>query len=303
MTVINMMSFGDSGAAIADEQSSTRIRKYNVAQKLQVMGDSIIYGGSGASDFIGDLYTEVQEKIVNGEGPIGLRDSYGITKNHLFDKKNSAKNDALYANAGITLEEIQSGVLNSSGRPLSEGVKTAATNIMQSIDNAYDVGILLGGIEKDKFEIYRMGSDSSGGRIVRPYESIGSGSDEADKVLSKYVSHLPRDKRESIDPQEGLIKLIEATNAASNTNIGVGGTPSIVFIDKDGVKRPSENQCILASEIVEGYVRSLLNKKFVYNSVNELIRGNGDFEKIEERMKRNATSWQQLDRFLRGYKG
>ena len=76
----------------------------------------------------------------------------------------------------------------------------------------------------------------------------------------------------------------------------------IDIVDKKGVKRASENQCILASEIVDGYTRGMLEKDFVYESVNKLVREDGDFEEIEEQMKTKAVDWEKLDRFLRGYK-
>jgi len=50
------MSFGNSGAAVADEQASRAFRKYNVAQKLRLLNGSVIYGGSGASAFINEIY-------------------------------------------------------------------------------------------------------------------------------------------------------------------------------------------------------------------------------------------------------
>jgi hypothetical protein len=136
--------------------------------------------------------------------------------------------------------------------------------------------------------------------------SIGSGADESDKVLSGYVERLPREQREKIQTVEGLVKLIEATNGAANLNVGVGGSPSIIYVkkdeDKDVVKQPNESQCILASEVVEGYTRGLLDRDFTYSAVRRLVLENVDFRTVEEGMKQKAKDWKKLDRLLRGYK-
>ncbi len=165
------------------------------------------------------------------------------------------------------------------------------------------ISILLGSIFDDKFEICYVdntGRDSK--KMPRPYSSIGSGADESDKVLSRYVSELPRSKRNNIKEVEGLIKLIEATNASANLNIGVGGNSSIVYIDEKGVRIPEENECILASEIVEGYTRGLLNKAFAYESIEKLVLDGTEFEFVEKKMRKSAKDWDKLDSVLRGYK-
>ena len=68
------------------------------------------------------------------------------------------------------------------------------------------------------------------------------------------------------------------------------------------MKRPSENRCILASELVEGLTQDLLDRDFVYDSVLRVVNGEEDFEQVQEEMKRRAKSWTKLDRVLRGYK-
>ena len=132
--------------------------------------------------------------------------------------------------------------------------------------------------------------------------SIGSGEDESDRILTNFYAKMPRKKRNQISPEEGIIKLIEATNASARLNPGVGGIPSIIYLDKEGVKEPSEEQCILSTEIVEGLIRGLLDSDFAYDAVSKLVLQDGDFETIEEQMKTKAKDWKRLDRILRGYK-
>jgi len=67
MTVINMLSFGEEGASIADEQASSLIRKYNVAQKLQLLNKNMVFGGSGPMDLIKEIYELSEQEIANLE--------------------------------------------------------------------------------------------------------------------------------------------------------------------------------------------------------------------------------------------
>ena len=166
----------------------------------------------------------------------------------------------------------------------------------------YGISILLGGMESGKFSMYNINSEGTGIRVSQQYDSIGSGSDESMKALSGYVEQLPRDQRDSINREEGLVKVIDATNASSRINVGVGGVPSIAYINDKGVRSPNEQTCILASELVKGLDVGLLDKTFVYRSVADLVYDNGDPNKIGEEMKSKAVNWDKLDRHLRGYK-
>ena len=101
---------------------------------------------------------------------------------------------------------------------------------------------------------------------------------------------------------EGLAIAIEATNASSDINVGVGGSPSIMYVAKDGVIVPNENQCILASEIIRGMTRGYLARDFALEKVYGLVVKGADFEKTDEEMKSAATDWRKFELSLRGYK-
>ncbi len=306
MTVINMISFGDEGAAVADEQSSGAVRKYNVAQKLQLLNDSYIYGGSGPSDDIKEIYnasSKALEEIKKDKYNSSLNNAYGLVQDVLINYKNDLKNRFLLCNIGISLKDFLTGTYKSSEQKLDGKIMEQAASLIHQADGDTAISLLLGGLQDKKFDIYELSSFYAGRNISRPYATIGSGKDESEKVLSGYVASLPREKRSAIDKREGLVKIIEATNASSNLNMGVGGSPSIVYITADSkIKRPNEKQCVLASELVEGLSNSLLPKDFVYDKVFELVCDNGDFKEIEEKMKEKSCDWNKLDRILRGYK-
>ncbi len=297
MTVINAMSFGESGAAIADEQSSTPKRKYNVSQKIQPLGDKAFFGGSGPADFIREIYDESNSQI---KGSLPIKEMARIVKDTLFEAKNQRKDDALRAMYDLSLEEIKTGVSRKSGMQLAD--LTNPVNMLQQLEEQLSLGILIGGLSGNGFEVYLLSPQTGTTKISRPYASIGSGSDESDKVLSSYAASLTRDNRLCIGSEEGLVKLIEATNAASDINVGVGGIPSIRYISQKKVYAPNEENCILSGELVKGYIRDLLPRDFVYSSVMNLVKGEAEFEKVEEDMKTKSKDWKKLDRILRGYK-
>lgn len=99
-----------------------------------------------------------------------------------------------------------------------------------------------------------------------------------------------------------MAKVIEATNASSRLNVGVGGAPSIVYIREGEVIIPDEARCIKATEIVTGLTSGLLTKDFSYQALSDLIYGKKNPLIIEEEMKNNAKDWNKLDRIFRGYK-
>lgn len=302
-----MMSFGDSGAAVADEQASGQVRKANIAMKLKLLNNSVIYGGSGSGQFIKEVYdlieNELEEIKIKNKQPITPELIYEMTKSYLAVLKNSKKNQFLMGSFGLTLEELQTGF--KKGTRIDDQYKSKANEAIneRSFKDYVNTVILLGGLCSGKFEIFLVNTDGfEVNKNCNSYNSIGSGADESDKILSQYLAVMPREKREKIAVDEGLVKLIEATNASVNMNVGVGGNPSIVYLDKNGVKEPTEEQCILASEIVEGFTRGLLERDFTYDAVSRLVIKNAGFETVEEQMKKEAKDWNKLDRILRGYK-
>ena len=301
-----MISFGNAGVALADEQSSTHSRKYNVAEKLKLLDDSYVYGGSGPSDCIREIYNLAAselKKILQERTSFPLSDVYSLIQQVSIAHRRNLKDVVLKSNLGITLDEFIAGILARTGNRIDESVIKTAGSMLQQVDNEARMQIILGGLLEGKFEIYQIDSVYGGTNISRPYHSIGSGAEESERILSRYIANLPREKRDSIDKNEGLVKIIEATNASTNLNIGVGGSPSIVYITPDNKPiKPRENQCILASEIVEGFTNGLLDQDFVYGAVANLVYDNGSFETIEEEMKKRAKDWKRLDRILRGYK-
>jgi 20S proteasome alpha/beta subunit len=299
MTAINMLSVKGGGIAVADAQASGSVRKTNTAEKLHLLPGDIIYGGTGPGSDLESLYRDIHANL---QGKNTLGDAVDATLTKILGYRIDEKDRILKANMGITHSDLLAGTF-TNGRPLSQDAVAAAKQYMHAVDQNTSLQIMLGGIEESGFGIYIISSDGVRVRVSTPNASIGSGTDESHKVLSNYVSQMAREDRNSINPQSGLVKVIEATNASSDINIGVGGSPSIIYISSGKVYIPKENNCILAADLVRGLVKGQLPAKFVKEEVYTLVTNKDvDFRDVNERMFSQAKNPKALDLLLRGFK-
>ncbi len=303
MTVINMLGLKDAGIAVGDEQSSNRLRKYNVSQKVVPLGENCVYGGSGSTDGLKNVY-RASNRMVNEHGErqkLTVGDISGIVSQNIIDLKRSDVGRNLMANLGISIEDALSGTHN--GRPLDSEVKSRIASIIQGSDERMGMAVLVGGITPKGFEIYTQDSGGYLAQSSTPYVSVGSGSDESNKVLSQFVIGLPRDQRLQIDPKLGIAKVIEATNASTQINVGVGGIPSIAYVTRNGILQPGEDETKLATELVASLPTGILSKEFVYNSTFDLITNGASFSQTHQAMREVAgDKIGDLELFLRGYR-
>tara|TARA_Y100000310_G_scaffold320636_1_gene377271 strand:+ start:474 stop:1391 length:918 start_codon:yes stop_codon:yes gene_type:complete len=305
MTVINAISFGNEGVIIADEQASTANRKYNFTEKIQDLDKGLIFAGTGSLHPIMEVYNFAKEelgKLKESKKAVSHKEIHDLLTSIIISYKNTGKDKLLNANLGFGLDDLITGTLARNGQSLDQPSKELAKNYLMEFDNMMSLSIILAGLENGKFNIYEANTSGTGTQISLPYVSAGSGKDESEKVLSRYITNLKRADRDSIDKKEGLVKIIEATNAASNINIGVGGIPSIAYIGEKGIVRPLEPACLLATELVTLLEAGYLPKDFTQDATSSLVYEGADFREIDSEMKKRATDWEQADRFLRGYK-
>ncbi|MBI4983332.1 hypothetical protein HZC32_01695, partial [Candidatus Woesearchaeota archaeon] len=183
MTVVNMLSFGDSGAAITDEQASSYVRKLNVANKLRVI-NNFVFGGSGIMDFLEKTYDQLRTVLPE-------KCDFNELSKHLSKSTisfiNNYKDSCIQANYNISLSEFQAGK-TKEGSPLDLEFKKPIADYFNQLNKeiVYPNSILVGGINGEKFEIYYFYfGNCSFIRSSTPYASIGSGSDEAGRILSR----------------------------------------------------------------------------------------------------------------------
>ena len=303
MTVINMLSLGSEGLAVADEQSSNYYRKFNIGEKLRSLGETAIYGGTGSSDMIRAVYDMSKERIDmrNAEGkPINLSEIYQILNNSLTETLYNRREDILRKNLSFGIKNLQTGKLDT-GEEITPRAMDYASSLVGRRDEL-SVGVLIGGVQDGYFQIYQSDTQGPSGKVPIPYASIGSGSETSERILSEYFASLPREKREQIGLGEGLSKIIGATIESAALNHGVGGIPSIAYISEDGFFRPTEKACILSTELVKGLRGRFLKRGFVYETLEALVKEEEKPEKIQENMWKKAKKAKKFNLFLRNYK-
>jgi hypothetical protein len=318
MTVVSGMIFNpEEGALIADEQSSGQVRKYDIAKKLHnysAEGGKVkaAMGGSGSSEFLHAVDLQIEEglktkradEIPNGEA---LADFIG---QNLLSTKIGYLDNYLRTNLGPGWQDFQAGNFLDANRNMRQ-IEPSLMENFKSLMGGRDErsaffsnnGILLMTSEPGKIKLYNlMCNITKPIPISRPYESIGSGSDMADQVIYSFFENQPREKRESINPIEGLVALLHATERASAVNQGVGGVPYITVLKQGEIIQPCENNSKLAAEIVKAEKKGMLNKGFSRTALYSLLYKNEDFETVETEMFARAKDKTDLDRMLRGYR-
>jgi len=64
----------------------------------------------------------------------------------MIDMRTAKKDQLLRLGIGFGLDELTTDILARDGRPLSEGAKKFAENILNDFENNYALSLLLGGV-------------------------------------------------------------------------------------------------------------------------------------------------------------
>jgi len=303
-----MLSVKGGGIAVADEQGSTEQRHTNQFDKLHLLttgkDGKVIYGGSGmANDVFGSIYNGSQDRIFKEltSQSLTIKEVSDIVRETIIKYYHEEKDAILRAQHGFSLQDLNSATL-SNGRPISSGAIDSARNTLGSMMGHRSLSILLGGMHEDKFFIYGLDNGGHATQFVAPNATIGSGYDESNRVLAGYIGQMPREKRNQIDPKSGLVMAIEATNGSSQFNNGVGGTPSIIYMDGETTYTPSESQCRAASEVVKGLTWGQLTREYAQDAVYGLVVGGLDYGDTIKEMMGSAKSPERFNLLLRDYK-
>jgi hypothetical protein len=109
-------------------------------------------------------------------------------------------------------------------------------------------------------------------------------------------------------PEDGLLAIINATNAASTNNIGVGGYFNIVLFngkETNPEKRRveiSDHRAKLSCEIASAYQFDFISRDNACGLLKDLIIDQKPFDDVNESLFSMAGNPAGMRRFLRGYK-
>ncbi|MBU1199688.1 MAG: hypothetical protein KKF46_01875 [Nanoarchaeota archaeon] len=317
MTVISGMRFNPrQGAIVADEQSSNSNRKYDIAQKLHTLSAGeqpiqAVIGGSGAADILHAVELRVDQDLTKYGPKLESAEKLAGLVGYSFQNVRNEFMDAyMRTNLGISWDEFKTGFAKSDdgeNLQIEKGLMDDYRNLISGRDSRVEFiqrnqFLILCGDAKDVKLYTTHGCQTKPMPIARPYEVIGSGSDAADHALAGFFENRAREQKKDIDPIEGIIALLQATERASAVNVGVGGTPYIAIISDGKIIQPSENNSKLASEIVKAEKRDMLKSGFTSEALASLLYRNANFADVDQEMQRQAHDPVALNRILRGYK-
>lgn len=293
------------GAIVADEQSTYGNRKLSFADKLVRIGNGETYaiiGGTGHADFLFNVSERLRDYF-NINPAQNSEQIAEITARIMDVRKLAIVRGELESNLGIRYEEFISGHCRSEeGQviPIRQDLIERMNNIQnqanaQISNNTFTIL----GKDKDNVRLYRADASNLVPTLIgRPYDVVGSGNDSADEVIVEFIEKLEREKLKNIDPVEGIEALIYATHRASVRNQGVGGTPVIYVIGKEGAFLVSEARSQLADNMVRGYRREFLDRDVLKMLLQETIYGEKEVDDIEDQMFEAAKKGREFVRYL-----
>ena len=312
MTVINCMKFNsEEGALISDEQSSSPSRKYDSSKKIhQIQGDGkvILLGGTGGAAYL-DNYMKFIKKNIDFSELKENNEFARVISGSMMAVKNQYLDTFLKNKYGIGQKDFISGsFINEQGQQVridtpwaerfSNTVNGGDPEFNPYVNNMF-IGILNDG---ENMGIYHFQPGIEGVSVPQQYHTAGSGSDVSDIVLSEFIGNKSREQRESIDPIEGVIELIYATDKAGTINQGVGGIPTIAVVKKGKIIVPNEINSKLSTEIVKGLKRGYIQPEFAKESIQALVYEDAKFRDVDKDMWNHVADGNSFSMMLRGYR-
>jgi len=344
MTVINAIRFNPyAGAMVCDEQMTYGdfSRKIDNADKIQsvvephIEADEKIHvclGASGTSaigdelknrlrERIAKRYKQYRERSLSREKPfMSLDDISQLAFAIVVEIKKRYCESMVEANYNFTINQFIDGSYAAQDKTFDIKQKEIVDQVFETItwskrsSQARFVFLnrsILAGIGADGlFHIYSLSMiDGSVKKVQSIFHSIGSGQDTSDLVFSQFTMNKTlKQRRSNIEPADGLLTIISATNSACTNNVGVGGYFNIVLFDGQqksaGKRRQEVSDCRakLASEIASAYQFEFIPRKKAISLLNSLLLQGKDFHQVEQQLFASASDKESLARILRGYK-
>lgn len=344
MTVINALRFDRySGVMVCDEQTSygNMERKIDSADKIQTIIDSDIeqaekisacLGCSGTVLIAAELRSRIRKKIRNKyndyksnilasrEEFLKFEDIAGIAFESMKEVKMRHIDSIITGKYNFNSKNFLAGSYNRDAYKYKIEQQEIVENVLSLMswkgmieDVRYvflNRSILAGLDQSGEFDIYSLSMiDGSMNKVQSIFQSVGSGQDISDLVFIRWsMNKTLKQRMEGFEPEDGLLAIINATNAASTNNIGVGGYFNIVLFngrEENPEKRRieiSDHRAKLACEIASAYQFDFLQREDASNLLKYLLLENRQFDEVNELFLRQARDLKAMQRFLRGYK-
>jgi len=306
MTVINAMRFNEkAGGMVADSQGSRYNRKYNTTQKISSLkgkkGNVLLFGGSGAGEVLYESGERLGEHF-GEEADFTTRDFVFALSDTVTRTGREFIDASLRSQFGLETAEYLAGKTRE-GVPIGDHVLSNAKDLFEmDKTRLLEGGFLVLGQSEGGVLLYSAPNGHRPLLSSEPCGSIGSGTDESDRVLHEFRKNLPRAETDNIDPLRGMEALIRATYRSSDLNQGVGGVPTVsYFNDEKGIVMLDEDRSLLATEIVRVGDEGIIERDRTLEALQEVLSNKRPVMEIEDGIF-SGERYVEISRFLRGYK-
>lgn len=344
MTSINAIKFNSmQGAMLCDEQ-----RGWNEEDMMIMTADKIkpvttptiekklrfaaSYGNTGTSSIGDELKFKIMQKVTDKYNQLVKLKGDTITElmtieelaneafNIQIELKHRHIDETFKGRYGFTTSEFLAGKYSKG----DESVEIKQEDIIASVHDDItwqkrtgdmtpvflNAGIIAGYEPREGFRIFHLSLIE---HLCEPVQEIflndGSGRDMSMVLMTEYTNNLSiPERRGDIDPVEGLFAMINAVNAASRFNLGVGGYFNIILFDGKAEEAQnirteiSDFRAKLASHIVHAAYLGILTENKAKDLLGELIFEKVSFERVFNSMMKQARNEKKLSRMMRGYK-
>jgi hypothetical protein len=343
MTVINAMKFNDhSGAMVCDEERTLDLkRRLCTVDKIQrVVPDVLIseqntcayVGNTGTLSYGHELQNRIREFVTTEyqkeKNKISAIPEKFLTIEELAEKsysimcdiKHRLINEMLMGRYGFETKDFIQGFYKKNNKKYDikqdDVVKGAEECITfkrrdEFLDRVFiNLSVVAGFDPKNGFQIFKLSLYQYTCEPCTTFlQSEGSGVDACDIFFSELVRKKNQaDRRVGIDPVEGVIALIQATNVSLRVNIGIGGYFNIVVMDmnkekpEDRAVEFNDNRAKLSMEIVDAKFMGFLKEDNCKDLINRLIFKHEPFESVHKKFFKAVEKPAELGRYLRGHK-
>jgi hypothetical protein len=263
MTLVTMMRFDENSLmAMADEQTSTSIGKSNVRTKINLVYDhdkrKIIMGNTGKS-YVNIAFTQSVENKLKNRG-MSIDKALYEAREFFVDFRTQKLEEFMKVKfPGVNLQSLYTGKVNKEpfSREIFNMVKTVLDGTETSMKSILGGSVLFGSYDPNigtqvHYLKYRDCELSPIGMIPGV---IGSGSLVANNILRKYLSSKPKNERENLDHTEAAITMLHSYNGACESARGVGGFPTIYYLNEGEMTVVDDNCAYLAAKIAGNDLR------------------------------------------------
>lgn len=344
MTSINAIKFNhEQGAMLCDEQrgwneedmmimTADKIKPVTIQEVENTLRFVASYGNTGSSSVGDELKFKIKNSITtrftkqkklkggNLKHLMTIEELANLAFQMQVEMKHRHIDETLKGRYGFTTKDFLRGSYSNNGKSYDITQDEIISQVHKDIawlgrsgdatPIFLNAGIIAGYEPKEGFRIFHLSLIE---HLCEPVQEIflndGSGRDVSMINMTDYTNNLSIPERAGdIEPVEGLFAIIDAVNAASRFNLGVGGYYNIIIFDgkaknpADIRKEISDYRAKLAAHLVNAVFMNQIDEKKSKELLEALIFGDENFEVVFEKMMKAARNKKSLSRILRGYK-